>query len=197
MATFAEVMETVIGPISVLFRAEVSAETEERGYHKMVDEYVNFLKPYDVKQLALAMDHIRRTYKLRAWPKLAHILDAIRDVAKESPPPCLAIAGEKRNSRDWSEMVLRSVWAERAMAVKGLAELELWSKAHPGEWPTDALIETFQANAKNHDRLMSRLQGEGGINPMQSALISVGKLMQNRELVLAGRVTRDALARAG
>ncbi len=196
MATFAEVMEIVIGPISVLYRAEISAETEERRDHQMVDEYVNFLKPYDVKQLALAMDHLRRTYKLRAWPKPAHILEAICDVAKESPAPCLAIKGHKTGPREWSEIVLRSEWGERAMTVKGLVELEVWSGAHPGEWPDDALIEIFQASAKKHDKLMSELQGEGRINPMQSALISVGKLMQTRELVLAEGVTRDALRRA-
>ena len=77
MATPTEVMEIIIGPISVLYRAEIDANTEKHRYKLMVDEYVRFLEPYDVEELKSAMDLLRKTYKQRSWPKPAHLYEMI------------------------------------------------------------------------------------------------------------------------
>ena len=77
MATPLEVMQIIIGPISVLYSAEIDANVETQRYSLMVEEYVRFLEPYDADDLKRAMDYIRKTYKQRAWPKPAHFYGAI------------------------------------------------------------------------------------------------------------------------
>ena len=185
MATLAEIMKIVIGPISVLFRSEIPTD-EERRYNLMVDEYVEFLKPFEAGILADAMYRIRETYKHRAWPKQAHILDAIREVSKDRPQQRTAIEGLVTSAGEWVAVILNSEWKALAQAVNGLGDLKVWAGRNPGCWPTEDLIEKFRIDALRHDRLVVELEAEPLDSslpltlPMRAALLSAAKAMQDQ-----------------
>ena len=192
MATFAEIMEIVIAPISVLYRAGISADTEQRRYNLMVDEYVNFLKEYDSNILSLAVDNIKETYKQRSWPTPAHILDAIRVIAKEHHPVRVAIESNTSRPDAWAKLILQSEWGGRAAAVEGLLDLQFWAKDHPDEWPTEELIEKFRLAAIRHHEFVSGLSRDS--TPGGKAAHAAGVALLGREARLVAQLNQSSAA---